>query len=80
MSFFAELERNNVIRMAASHLLVAAWLHPQVATAVLPMFGALAADEAQAGPHGRDRSGVRTVFRRGPAPAQGFHCEGPAAT
>jgi TolB-like protein/Tfp pilus assembly protein PilF len=39
MSFFAELKRRNVIRMAGLYL-VAAWLLVQVAGTVLPMFGA----------------------------------------
>src|SRR4051812_5103271 len=39
MSFFAELQRRNVIRMAGLYL-VGAWLLTQVASTVLPMFGA----------------------------------------
>ncbi len=39
MSFFAELKRRNVIRMAGLYL-VAAWLITQVAATVLPLFGA----------------------------------------
>src|SRR5580765_925490 len=39
MSFFAELKRRNVIRMAGLYL-VGAWLLTQVAGTVLPMFGA----------------------------------------
>ena len=38
-SFFAELKRRNVIRMAGLYL-VGAWLLTQVASTVLPMFGA----------------------------------------
>ncbi|HEX8076627.1 MAG TPA: tetratricopeptide repeat protein, partial [Chthoniobacterales bacterium] len=38
-NFFAELKRRNVIRMAGLYL-VAAWLLTQVASTVLPMFGA----------------------------------------
>ena len=38
-SFFAELKRRNVIRMAGLYL-VGAWLVMQVASTVLPMFGA----------------------------------------
>jgi adenylate cyclase len=38
-SFFAELKRRNVIRMAGLYL-VGAWLLIQVASTVLPMFGA----------------------------------------
>ena len=38
-SFFAELKRRNVIRMAGLYL-VGAWLLVQVASTVLPMFGA----------------------------------------
>src|SRR5213594_3408586 len=38
-SFFAELKRRNVIRMAGLYL-VGAWLLVQVAGTVLPMFGA----------------------------------------
>ena len=38
-SFFAELKRRNVIRMAGLYL-VGAWLVVQVAGTVLPMFGA----------------------------------------
>lgn len=39
MSFLAELKRRNVIRMAGLYL-VGAWLVTQVASTVLPMFGA----------------------------------------
>ena len=39
MSFFTELKRRNVIRMAGLYL-VAAWLLTQVAGTVLPMFDA----------------------------------------
>ena len=39
MSFFNELRRRNVIRMAGLYL-VGAWLVTQVADTVLPMFGA----------------------------------------
>ena len=39
MNFFAELKRRNVIRMAGLYL-VGAWLLTQVASTVLPMFGA----------------------------------------
>src|SRR5438445_8716048 len=39
MSFFAELKRRNVIRFAGLYL-VGAWLLVQVASTVLPMFGA----------------------------------------
>ena len=39
MSFFAELKRRNVIRMAGLYL-VAAWLLTQVSSTVLPMFDA----------------------------------------
>ena len=39
MSFFTELKRRNVIRMAGLYL-VGAWLLTQVASTVLPMFGA----------------------------------------
>ena len=39
MSFFAELKRRNVFRMAGLYL-VGAWLLVQVASTVLPMFGA----------------------------------------
>src|SRR5437764_11455577 len=39
MSFFSELKRRNVIRMAGLYL-VGAWLLTQVASTVLPMFGA----------------------------------------
>jgi hypothetical protein len=39
MSFFAELKRRNVVRMAGLYL-VGAWLLIQVAGTVLPMFGA----------------------------------------
>ena len=39
MSFFGELKRRNVIRMAGLYL-VGAWLLTQVASTVLPMFGA----------------------------------------
>src|SRR3954452_1591908 len=39
MSFFAELKRRNVVRMAGLYL-VGAWLLVQVAGTVLPMFGA----------------------------------------
>src|SRR4249919_32023 len=39
MSFIAELKRRNVIRMAGLYL-VGAWLLVQVASTVLPMFGA----------------------------------------
>src|SRR5437870_12827554 len=38
-SFFAELKRRNVIRAAGLYL-VGAWLLTQVASTVLPMFGA----------------------------------------
>ncbi|HSU86769.1 MAG TPA: hypothetical protein VLI42_08560, partial [Chthoniobacterales bacterium] len=38
-SFFAELKRRNVIRMAGLYL-VGAWLLTQVASTILPMFGA----------------------------------------
>src|SRR5204862_7868222 len=38
-SFFSELKRRNVIRMAGLYL-VGAWLLTQVASTVLPMFGA----------------------------------------
>jgi adenylate cyclase len=38
-SFFGELKRRNVIRMAGLYL-VGAWLLVQVAGTVLPMFGA----------------------------------------
>jgi adenylate cyclase len=38
-SFFAELKRRNVVRMAGLYL-VGAWLITQVASTVLPMFGA----------------------------------------
>jgi adenylate cyclase len=38
-SFFAELKRRNVVRMAGLYL-VGAWLLTQVASTVLPMFGA----------------------------------------
>ena len=38
-NFFAELKRRNVVRMAGLYL-VGAWLLVQVATTVLPMFGA----------------------------------------
>ena len=38
-SFFGELKRRNVIRMAGLYL-VGAWLVVQVAGTVLPMFGA----------------------------------------
>ncbi len=38
-SFFAELKRRNVIRMAGLYL-VGAWLVVRVADTVLPMFGA----------------------------------------
>jgi TolB-like protein/Tfp pilus assembly protein PilF len=38
-NFFAELKRRNVVRMAGLYL-VAAWLLTQVASTVLPMFGA----------------------------------------
>ncbi|HJT82711.1 MAG TPA: hypothetical protein VJ719_16055, partial [Chthoniobacterales bacterium] len=38
-SFFTELKRRNVIRAAGLYL-VAAWLVVQVASTVLPMFGA----------------------------------------
>ena len=38
-SFFAELKRRNVIRMAGLYL-VGAWLIVQVAGTLLPMFGA----------------------------------------
>src|ERR1700745_3560895 len=38
-NFFAELKRRNVIRMAGLYL-VGAWLLVQVASTVLPMFGA----------------------------------------
>src|SRR3979409_182565 len=38
-NFFAELRRRNVIRMAGLYL-VGAWLLTQVASTVLPMFGA----------------------------------------
>ena len=38
-NFFAELKRRNVVRMAGLYL-VGAWLLPQVAGTVLPMFGA----------------------------------------
>src|SRR5580765_3784340 len=39
MNFFTELKRRNVIRMAGLYL-VGAWLIVQVASTVLPMFGA----------------------------------------
>src|SRR5712691_12659865 len=39
MNFFAELKRRNVIRFAGLYL-VGAWLLTQVASTVLPMFGA----------------------------------------
>src|SRR5678809_1303622 len=39
MSFFAELKRRNVIRMAGLYL-VGAWLLTQVSSTVLPMFDA----------------------------------------
>src|SRR5512140_3209719 len=39
MSLLAELERRNVIRVAGLYL-VGAWLVTQVASTVLPMFGA----------------------------------------
>jgi TolB-like protein/Flp pilus assembly protein TadD len=39
MNFFSELKRRNVIRMAGLYL-VGAWLLTQVASTVLPMFGA----------------------------------------
>jgi serine/threonine-protein kinase len=39
LSFFAELKRRNVVRMAGLYL-VGAWLLTQVAGTVLPMFGA----------------------------------------
>ena len=39
MSFFAELKRRNVIRVAGLYL-VGAWLLTQVATTLLPLFGA----------------------------------------
>src|SRR3954471_23776286 len=39
MNFFTELKRRNVIRMAGLYL-VGAWLLTQVASTVLPMFGA----------------------------------------
>lgn len=38
-NFFAELKRRNVVRMAGLYL-VGAWLLVQVASTVLPMFGA----------------------------------------
>jgi len=38
-SFFSELKRRNVIRMAGLYL-VGAWLLTQVASTVLPMYGA----------------------------------------
>src|SRR5438270_13002458 len=38
-NFFTELKRRNVIRMAGLYL-VGAWLLTQVASTVLPMFGA----------------------------------------
>jgi hypothetical protein len=38
-NFFTELKRRNVIRMAGLYL-VGAWLLPQVASTVLPIFGA----------------------------------------
>src|SRR5438445_8336982 len=38
-NFFAELKRGNVVRMAGLYL-VGAWLLTQVASTVLPMFGA----------------------------------------
>ncbi len=38
-NFFAELKRRNVIRMAGLYL-VGAWLLTQVATTLLPLFGA----------------------------------------
>src|ERR1044072_2119367 len=38
-SFFAELKRRNVVRVAGLYL-VGAWLIVQVASTVLPMFGA----------------------------------------
>src|SRR5438477_7191963 len=38
-NFFSELKRRNVIRMAGLYL-VGAWLLTQVASTVLPMFGA----------------------------------------
>ena len=40
-SFFAELKRRNVVRMAGLYL-VAAWLLTHVASTVLPMYGAAA--------------------------------------
>src|ERR1044071_1816204 len=39
LSFFAELKRRNVVRAAGLYL-VGAWLLTQVASTVLPMFGA----------------------------------------
>jgi adenylate cyclase len=39
MTFFTELKRRNVVRMAGLYL-VGAWLLVQVAGAVLPVFGA----------------------------------------
>src|SRR2546423_12208246 len=39
MNFFAELKRRNVIRFAGLYL-VGAWLLVQVASTMLPMFGA----------------------------------------
>ena len=39
MTFFTELKRRNVVRMAGLYL-VGAWLLVQVAGTVLPMFGA----------------------------------------
>src|SRR5947208_3750170 len=39
MNFFAELKRRNVIRFAGLYL-VGSWLLTQVASTVLPMFGA----------------------------------------
>src|SRR6478609_9435221 len=38
-NFFAELKRRNVVRMAGLYL-VGAWLLTQVASTILPMFGA----------------------------------------
>jgi len=39
LNFFSELKRRNVLRMAGLYL-VGAWLLTQVASTVLPMFGA----------------------------------------
>jgi hypothetical protein len=45
-SFFAELKRRNVVRMAGLYL-VGAWLLTQVTSTVLPMFGCAALVAAQ---------------------------------